>query len=244
MHCTVFISDLHLREQQPELFALWQKFSHEQLLPMQPDALYILGDFFALWSGDDDLTPFNSQVIASLKYLVDHGVPVILLPGNRDFLLGKTFAAMSGCELLSDPAKIDLYGVPVLLTHGDMLCSKDYVMKIFRFVTRSYLGKKIFLSLPLFLRRRIAKHIYNISQKTRKEGSKDKKLFAIDDRAINKMLLKYQARQIIYGHVHRPNIVTKSFGDGNNIQQVVLGEWTADGSNMFIKYADGSYEMK
>lgn len=245
MKCTIFIADLHLSAQQPEIFALWQHFLQELLPQYQPDELYILGDFFSVWAGDDDLSAFNLQIIAMLKSVVDRGIVVYLLPGNRDFILGERFAKMSGCILLSDPVNIDLYGKPTVLTHGDILCTKDKAMNIFRFITRGNWFKKMFLLLPLLWRIKIAGLVHEISQNTRKGKGKPKNILEVDDQAVRKLLLKHQAWQIIHGHVHRADILSIPLtNEKKDAKRFVLDEWIDKRGNMLLYYEDGYCELK
>jgi len=248
MKCTAFISDLHLSANHVENFAGWQDFLQKQLPKYQVEKLYILGDFFASWCGDDDSSAFNLQVIDTLKAVVDRGIIVYLLPGNRDFMLGEKFAKMSGCRLISDPTKIDLYGMSTVLTHGDILCTKDKVMNVFRFITRSNWCKKTFLFLPLSWRRKIAELVYNISQQARKGEGKPAEILAVDEMAVQKLLLQYQAMRIIHGHVHHAEILTGLYHSSVygicEVKRCVLGEWIAGIGSVLLCYDNGKCKLK
>lgn len=244
MQCTVFISDLHLAVEQPEIFALWKKFIANDVTSKNGvEALYILGDFFALWAGDDDSSPFIVETIATLRALVARGIKVYLLPGNRDFLLGDKFAQASGCILLHDPTLIDLYGKPILLTHGDILCTSDWVMRAFRALTRRSWFESFFLSLPLWLRQKIATFIRNISARTRRGaavavlGDKKgyKKALAVDEAEIRRLLQQHRAQRLIHGHVHcTEDLPTR----------IVLDEWLPQQGQALFYYMDGSYKLQ
>ena len=182
----IFIADLHLSPTQPKVTNLFFKFI-EDTAP-KADALYILGDFFKFWVGDDDRSIFNEQIKKALK-TISSKIPVYLMPGNRDFILGQTFAKESGCILISDPYKIDLYNKPTLLTHGDILCSKDMKHCIFRTITRFPHGIAIFLKLPLKFRTWLASSIQKYSAKTKL--SKDKSTLLPQTSTIKKLMVKF-----------------------------------------------------
>ncbi|MDF2868373.1 MAG: lpxH, partial [Gammaproteobacteria bacterium] len=151
---TLFISDLHLSEHTPEL--------NQEFLGLlsgkakQADALYILGDFFEMWIGDDDITPYNHSIIAAIKQF-SKIKPVYFMAGNRDFMIGQRFARNSGCQLLTDPTVINLYGKPTLLTHGDFLCTQDKGHIAFRRCTQKLWLQNLLLKLPLSWRSRMGK---------------------------------------------------------------------------------------
>lgn len=151
---TLFISDLHLERGTPLVTAHFLNFMKYQA--PNADATYILGDFFEAWIGDDNHTPFNRKVIESLQ-IVTHSKPIYFMRGNRDFLIGKKFAAVSGVILLKDPSIIQLYSKSVLLTHGDSLCTLDHKHQIYRRNIMKPWVQKLILSLPLSLRRKLAK---------------------------------------------------------------------------------------
>lgn len=251
MKSTAFISDLHLEASRPEALALFKRFCSEYASKL--DALYILGDLFVFWVGDDDLSDFNRSVIVCLQELVAKGVKVYLLPGNRDFLISDKFAALSGCTVLHDPTKIDLYGVPVLLTHGDLLCSKKHRIHImFRAITNRKQFKKIFLSLPLKLRRKIAYLINAISGGRRYNTSERKTIFNIDEKIVRRLVDANGVKCLIHGHLHMEGVFqlpdstavtsTKIIGQIDNLaavpSRIVLDEWTDEGGQTLLCYPD------
>ena len=213
---TIFISDLHLHDAKPKITQLFRDFLKDTA--PEADALYILGDFFDAWIGDDDVTDYNKSIQQDIKQLVKTGVPVFIVPGNRDFLLGDKFAQASGCRILTDPSCIDLYGTPTVLTHGDMLCTKDTIHIVFRKLVNSVTLKKIFLFLPLELRRFIANTVRKISSsKKRKKYSSPK---YVSKKVVTKLLQQFDAKQIIHGHLHKAEM-----HESNECKRIVLGEW-------------------
>jgi len=141
---TLFISDLHLDASRPAITELFLTFLRTEAT--QAHALYILGDLFEAWIGDDDPAPEHQTVIAALHELNAQGVELYFMHGNRDFLIGADFAAHSGCTLLADPTLIDLYGTPTLLMHGDTLCTDDIAYQNFRRMSATRTGKRDFLA--------------------------------------------------------------------------------------------------
>lgn len=281
MKTTVFVADLHLDVKQPEVFALWQKLLREctaacvqgktqtcslaqnpAQVPAQAsvqtpiqdiEVIYILGDFFALWVGDDDLSPFNLEVIASIKSIVQAGIKVYLMPGNRDFMLGEKFVRISGCNLLMDPTIINLYGVPTLLTHGDILCTKDKTMSVFRFITRGKWCRELFLALPLKWRQKIGALVRDISSRKRRGEEVAKKNLAVDETMVQSLLRRYGAQQMVHGHIHAAGIfpaggdisAAGSIGAANQYaRRIVVNEWLKTKGSVLFYYADGNYELK
>ena len=172
---SVFISDLHLHPQDVLIsnrFARWVDWA-----VLHVKQVYILGDFFHAWAGDDTLDAWSLGIAEQLMRFKKQHIPVFFMHGNRDFLLGRNFAHLSKCTLLDDPAVIDLYGVRTLLMHGDSLCTKDKTMQFFRLVTRHRWCKKVFLMFPVFLRKGIAHWIQDISQKSRRGEGKPKEIW-------------------------------------------------------------------
>ncbi|EKE00650.1 MAG: UDP-2,3-diacylglucosamine hydrolase [uncultured bacterium] len=234
---TIFISDLHLSPTEPEITNLFLKFI-EDISPTT-DALYILGDFFKFWVGDDDTSVFNEQIKKALQ-LASSKTTIYLMSGNRDFILGQTFAKESGCILITDPYKIDLYQRPTLLTHGDILCTKDIKHRMFRAITRIPCGISIFLKLPLTIRTWFARNLQKYSAKTKL--SKDKNTMLPQISAIRKLMVKFDCNQIIHGHTHI--IETEEFTvNDQKMRRISLGEWTDHGS-ILIYHSDGQYEFK
>lgn len=199
---TLFISDLHLRPQDPMRTEQFLQFLQEKA--QKAEALYILGDFFDLWIGDDDPSPWLRPIKASLKTLVTtHGIPTYFMPGNHDVLLGKSFSRETACILLDDPTLIELYGQRIVLKHGDDLCTKDVRHQIFRYYTQKRGLRRCFLALPLKVRGWIAKHVQHQSYK---HHANDASIMTIDQAMVATILKTYHADCLIHGHTHRPSI--------------------------------------
>lgn len=236
---TIFISDLHLSETAPGtaelLFEFADKIVSQQEL--QIDALYILGDLFQYWGGDDDGSPFNEQIKTAIKK-ISSTIPVYIMPGNRDFLVGEKFANDCGAVLISDPRPIDLYGKITLLTHGDILCADDWKYRIFRTIIRIPYGIKAFLKLPLTVRLSVAHCIQQYSSKTK--GLKNKLCLMPQLAAIQKLLIAYGAEQIIHGHIHIAESadIPLPYQHQQNAKRISLGEWT-DKKSVLICYPNG-----
>ncbi|OGT68566.1 MAG: UDP-2,3-diacylglucosamine diphosphatase [Gammaproteobacteria bacterium RIFCSPLOWO2_02_FULL_38_11] len=202
MSYTLFISDLHLEEENPKLTTVFLDFLKNHA--GKTESLYILGDLFEVWIGDDDDTPFNQLIISALRAFSKSGSRLYFLPGNRDFLIGKKFCERAGCKLLSDPSMIELYGKPILLTHGDSLCTQDKKHMAFRKKTRNFFFKKFILFKSLKKRRELAKRIRQIS-KNHTQKSQDY-LMDVTFSEIPVLLDKYHLATLIHGHTHRPSI--------------------------------------
>jgi UDP-2,3-diacylglucosamine hydrolase len=200
---------------------------------LEADALYILGDLFEVWIGDDAVEPENQRIITAIRTVADHGTPVAFMHGNRDFLIGDTFARMSGCRLLPDPTVIELNGEPTLLMHGDTLCTDDTEYQQFRARVRDPEFQREFLSQPVAKRSDIADHY----RKESRERSKHKPMEIMDvnpDAVVN-IMKQYQVRRLIHGHTHRPAIHALKI-DGQDAQRIVLGDWYHQGSVLTLDH--------
>lgn len=216
---TWFISDLHLDPSQSEIVDLFLKFlikCHQDV-----DALYILGDFFETWIGDDDTNEFNLTIIKALHEATQKGLPIYFLHGNRDFLIGKKFLKQTGCTLLDEETVIDLYGVRVLLMHGDTLCTLDENYQKARKKLRNPIVQQIFLSLPLKLRRLIATKMRAKSATYTQTTSKH--LMDVTQTEVYNKLQKHNSQLIIHGHTHKPGI---------HSDRIVLGAWHNTGNGL------------
>jgi UDP-2,3-diacylglucosamine hydrolase len=236
-HYTIFIADLHLSPTQPKVTDLFLKFIAD--IAPKAEALYILGDFFKFWVGNDDRSIFNEQIKKALK-IISGKVPVYLMPGNRDFILDQTFTIESGCILIPDPYKINLYNRPTLLTHGDILCTKDIKHRAFRAITRLPYSIAIFLKLPLKFRIWLASSIQKYSAKAKL--FKDKNTLLPQINTIKKLMPKFATSQIIHGHIHRLE-KEEFFINSQKMRRISLGEWTNSGS-IVIYYQNGQCEFK
>ena len=235
---TLFISDLHLGESTPLVTAHFLHFIQYQA--PNADATYILGDFFEAWIGDDNQTPFNRKIIELLQ-IMTHTKPVYFMRGNRDFLIGKKFSAVSGVILLKDPSIIQLYSKPVLLTHGDSLCTLDYKHQVYRRKIMKPWVQKLILSLPLSLRRKLAQKFREQSHHHYNQISS----FNIQDvtlEAVKRIINDHKVDLLIHGHTHRPAINNLKINK-KPVKRIVLGSWHESG-HVLRYYYDGCFELK
>lgn len=238
MKHTLFISDLHLQASQPDLVDIFRRFMQSQAI--DAEAIYILGDLFEMWVGDDDHTEFNRSIQLIFKtFTSTTGIPVYLMHGNRDFLLGQDFARNTGCEFIADPTVIQLYGKSILLKHGDDLCTDDKGHARFRGATRHPIIQKIFLSLPLFFRRYLARKIRQISEKNNQ--NKSMAIMDVNADAVERVMQAMQVTLFIHGHTHRPAIHTLQVS-GQAAQRIVLAAWHGEGSAL-IYHESGEYQF-
>ncbi len=218
---TLFISDLHLCPQETHITHAFLDFL-ENTAPAA-DALYILGDFFESYVGDDNRTDFINSIIEALAKLTKTGLPVFLMHGNRDFLIGKQFAAASGVTLIPDPTIITLYNQKLLLMHGDSLCTEDKKHQRFRKITGYKLVQKLFLLLPLSFRLKFAHDLREHSMQENRY--KNVEIMDVSQKEVDRVIKKYHADKLIHGHTHRPMISEK---------RIVLGSWETQGNYLAI----------
>lgn len=242
---TLFISDCHLSAHAETRSTEFLGFLTTQA--SQAEALYILGDFFDVWIGDDDDNPFNQQIIHALKKLTNTGMPVYFMEGNRDLLIGKQFFHNTGIKPLKDPTVIQLYHQSVLLTHGDYLCTQDWMHQIYRrFISQSWV-KKLFLSFPLSLRRKITGQLRRNSQRHNQKHSekcnKNREFSILDvtPKAVIKLMEQHHAALLIHGHTHRPAVHSLQIHD-QAAHRIVLGSWH-DGISTLKFYEDGQFSL-
>lgn len=222
---TLFVSDLHLDPARPAITALFLDFLARQA--GRADACYILGDLFEAWVGDDDDAELGRTVAGALRALADSGVPVHFLHGNRDFLIGERFAAAAGVRLLPESEAIDLYGEPVLLLHGDTLCTDDADYQAFRAQVRDPAWQARLLELPLAQRRALAGQLRETSQQATQ--LKETAITDVNLEAVDGALRARGIRRMIHGHTHRPAIHEWML-DGQPARRAVLGDWYDRGS--------------
>ncbi len=223
---SLFISDLHLAADQPISTIAFQHFI-AQLAP-QSESLYILGDLFEYWAGDDDIhDAFHAQIIGSLHGLKSTNTQVFLLHGNRDFLMGKTLADACGATLLGDPTLIDLYGTPTLLSHGDTLCTDDVEYQHFRSQVHDAEFQKNFLAQPLAARKAHIMELRKMSIAAKKQ--KHMAIMDVNEAAVAALLREYHYPRLIHGHTHRPARHEHRV-DGKCCERWVLGDWYQQGS--------------
>jgi UDP-2,3-diacylglucosamine hydrolase len=222
---TLFISDLHLDPERPAITELFLDLLNTRAC--NTDAIYILGDLFEAWIGDDDHSPMNQAVCKGLGDCASTGTPVFVMHGNRDFLLGEEFAKACSCTLLDDPALIDLYGTPTLLMHGDMLCTDDTEYMSFRRMVRDPQWQAELLSKSLQERRMIASDMRN--QSRQQTGGKPESIMDVNDDAVRDVMSTYNVQRLIHGHTHRPAVHDLLLAD-MPAQRIVLGDWYEQGS--------------
>jgi len=219
----LLISDLHLAEQRPGSLELFLRFTAERA--PRAEALYILGDLFDAWIGDDAATPLAEQVTGALSALSDRGTRVFLMHGNRDFLLGETFARASGASLIADPWVADLCGFPTLLMHGDSLCTDDHAYQAFRRQVREPGFVAAFLAKPVAERLAIAAEYRRRSGEA--NSLKPADIMDVNSQAVDRQLREHGVTRLIHGHTHRPADHTL-LTDGRSAQRIVLAQWHSD----------------
>ena len=222
---TLFISDLHLEPTRPAITALFLDFLERRA--RRAEALYILGDLFETWIGDDDDAEPGGTVAAALRKLTDQGVPTCFLHGNRDFLLGERFAAASGIQLLPESGVIELAGESVLLLHGDTLCTDDVEYQAFRAQVRDPVWRARTLALPLAQRRALAGQLRETSRQATRQKAAE--ITDVNPTAVDRALRAHGVRRLIHGHTHRPAIHDWTL-DGQAARRAVLGDWHDQGS--------------
>ena len=218
---TLFISDLHLTAERSQINL--QLIDFIEIIALKAEALYILGDLFEYWAGDDDTAdPLNQQVAAALKQLTQRGVPVYLMHGNRDLLIGLTFAALCGASIIPDPTVMDLYGKRTLLMHGDTLCTDDTEYQKFRAYARNPVTQQQFLQQPL-----AARHQQLRGMRAQSETSKSIKpaeIMDVSPATVEAVLRDHGYPRLIHGHTHRPARHQHTV-DGHTCERWVLSDW-------------------
>ena len=218
---SLFVSDLHLCPTRPAINALFERFL--QGTAPQAEALYILGDFFEYWAGDDDLAePFHSAIARQLNTLKKSGTRIYLMHGNRDFLIGEDFLRASQATLLPDPSIIDLYGQPTLLMHGDTLCSDDVAYQDFRAQVRSPEWQAAFLATPLVTRKAQIEALRK--QSTQAKSTKPAEIMDTNADTVAAALRAHGYPRLIHGHTHRPAHHIHNV-DGKICERRVLPDW-------------------
>lgn len=230
---TLFISDLHLTEERPEIIALFRTFLREQAA--HAEALYILGDLFEAWLGDDAVSADMQPVLDELARLTRSGVPVFILVGNRDFLIGEQFARMTGCTLLPDPSVIKLYGTDTLLMHGDTLCTDDVDYQQFRRQVRDPTWQAAVLAKSIEERMAMARAARAESALRTRE--KSDAIMDVNENAVLEVFRSHGVTRLIHGHTHRPAI-HQLWVDETPVTRIVLGDWY-DQSSVLSVSEDG-----
>lgn len=235
MAFTYFISDLHLSAEQSEITDCFVRFLQDDA--PQGDALYILGDLFEYWLGDDDLNPFTLFIAAQLRQLSEH-CPIYFIHGNRDFALGQRYAQRAGMQILPAQSVIDLYGRSVLICHGDEFCTADHAYMAFRRRARSWWFKPLVGSLPLSWRRKLAQRGRQVSSKNKMQLSDQ--IMDVTPSEITRIMQHYQVDWMIHGHTHRPAIHQEASVSAT-AKRFVLGDWYTQGSILLV--ASNEYNL-
>lgn len=226
MSTTLFISDLHLDSSRPDILKLFQSFLHG-IDAKTCDGLYILGDLFELWIGDDDDGSTGQAVSMALRECTGNGVRVFVMRGNRDFLIGNEFAAATGCQLIPDPSIVSIQGTKALLTHGDALCTDDADYQTFRQLVRNPAWQAEFLAHSRAQRQAIAQTLREMSRQ--QVSSKPTQIMDVNEHTVRGLLSEYDVDTLIHGHTHRLAVHEMSI-DGKPAKRFVLGDWHTEGS--------------
>ena len=232
---TYFIADLHLTESRPDITACFLSFLQNEA--PEADKLYILGDLFEAWIGDDDDSLFVAEVASALKKLSEN-TPIYFIHGNRDFLLGKKYANKAGMTLLAEVELINLYGQQAIIMHGDTLCTRDIGYQKFRKKSRSWWWQAIMTRLPLFLRKKMAADYRKKSAAATATKSAD--IMDVTPEEVVNSLHDKNCLLLIHGHTHRPAIHDIEV-KGKKAQRIVLGDWYEQGS--WLKVSPGKIEL-
>ena len=233
---TYFISDLHLERIESPITNIFTAFLDDL---NQNDSLYILGDLFESWIGDDNVSELSQYISDRLLALSERNISVAIMHGNRDFLIGEDFCKASSIELINDPRIIEIDTKKVMLTHGDELCTDDKEYQAFRSVVRNPLWQKDFLNFPISKREKIAGEAKDASK-----DSKENKAMEIMDVNTDAVLKAFNDQNIeimIHGHTHRPNI-HKVSNEGKNLTRYVLGDWSKN-SAIILKWNEAEVEL-
>lgn len=217
---TLFISDLHLAAERRGLIEFFEAFLETRVSP--GDTLYILGDLFEVWYGDDAATADQRRVQAAMRARADTGTEVRVMHGNRDFLMGAAFAEATGCRLIPDPSVIYLGDEPILLMHGDSLCTDDVEYQAFKARVREPAFQAQFLAMPVAQRRAIAQSYRAESAKNVRRKPMD--IMDVNAGAVIDTMREHGVRRLIHGHTHRQAIHELSI-DGKRAERIVLGDW-------------------
>ena len=232
----LFVSDVHLDAQRAQATEQFLEFLDAEA--RRAEALYILGDLFEAWVGDDDRDSGNERVCRALRALAASGVACFALHGNRDFLLGAGFCARSGCRLLSDPVIAQFDGERVLLTHGDALCTDDHSDQELRSIVRDGTWQRRFLALPRGSRELLADEARAGSR--RHTARAVPYVMDVNAVAVTAAFRAARVRRMIHGHTHRPGVHDVEV-DGEAAQRIVLGAWYEQGS--YLSYERGRYRL-
>ena len=234
---TVFLADLHLRTDSPQSMTAFRMLMERCV--QRAGAVYILGDLFEYWAGDDDDGPVSTEVAQILSAVDKEKMQIFFIAGNRDFLLGETYAQKCGITILPDPSLIQLDGQPVLLSHGDMLCTDDAVYQQFRQQIRQSAWQQGFLKQPLAVRKQI---INRLRERSKTETQKkDMTIMDVNQEAVEELQRLYDYAVLIHGHTHRPQYHAYDV-DGHRCERFVLDSW--DNTPSCLVWSDGRFTVE
>ncbi|MCH7822162.1 MAG: UDP-2,3-diacylglucosamine diphosphatase [Proteobacteria bacterium] len=222
---TLFISDLHLEAERPDIGDQFIKFLEDDA--SNAEALYILGDLFEAWVGDDDQNNYYFVIKRALRQLFDSGVPVYFMHGNRDFMVGQQFANETGVIILAEPYEVNMYGEKALLCHGDAMCTDDVQYQKIRTMTRDPDWQASMRAKPLKERLRMAEEARR--QSLERTINLDMNIMDVNEDEVKKIILKYGVDVLLHGHTHRPAVHDVDLGN-RKARRVVLGDWHQQGS--------------
>ena len=234
---TLFVSDLHLDASDPAIAQQFHEFLADEA--RTADALYVLGDLFEVWFGDDDPGTEARATVAALRALTDSGVPCFLMHGNRDFMIGRRFCREAGVTLIPDGTVVERYGERALLMHGDLLCTDDRDYQRMRRVLRNRPLQWLFRRLPLERRRAFAQRLREGSRE--RVGMKAPEIMDVNGAAVERAFRDHGVRTIIHGHTHRPAVHELRI-DGIPARRIVLGDWHAQGS--VLEWSPTGFELR
>ncbi|WP_426141754.1 UDP-2,3-diacylglucosamine diphosphatase [Pseudomonas sp. DWP3-1-2] len=220
----LLISDLHLEEERPDITRAFLDLLAGRARAAQ--ALYILGDFFEAWIGDDAMSPFQRSICLALRELSESGTQIFLMHGNRDFMIGRAFCKAAGCTLLRDPSVVQMNGEPVLLMHGDSLCTRDEAYMRMRRILRNPLTLWVLRNLPKSTRNKLARKLRSESRAQTRMKTND--IVDVTPEEVPKVMTQYGVRTLIHGHTHRPAIHKLQIGK-DAARRIVLGDWDKQG---------------
>ncbi len=233
---TLFISDLHLEADRPDIAEQFTAFLGGEA--RDAEALYILGDLFEAWVGDDDPNPHYADMTRAIRELSDTGVPVFFMHGNRDFMIGDDFARAAGLTLLADPTPVELYGQTVLLAHGDAYCTDDVEYQQMRGMVRNPEWQAMMLAKPVEERLAIARAAREQSMARNAGLAED--IMDVNQAAIESALRDTGLTTMLHGHTHRPAVHEFDL-DGEKATRIVLGDWYDQGS--VVRWDASGFEL-
>jgi UDP-2,3-diacylglucosamine hydrolase len=222
---TLFVSDLHLEAERPDIGNQFVQFLKTDA--MEADDLYILGDLFEAWVGDDDPNAHYAKIKMAIRKVVDKGIPVYFMHGNRDFMIGRQFANDTGVEILKDPYPISMYGQKALLSHGDAMCLDDVQYQRVRAMVRNPDWQASMLAKPLKERLRIAEDARRQSLERTQNLSMN--IMDVNPDEVTRVIKEYGVDVLVHGHTHRPDVHTVNLGN-RKAKRIVLGDWYQQGS--------------